>query len=133
MADLDPNVQTLLSVLDDTPAGTLADIVRERIRAIDEPVSERRYPQERARFQMKIAHEIVDGFIQRELQMTERLKTIAGKFDIAAIPVVSGEGPPIDDLIAGQRRETLETFQKAWGALHRNVLEGMTGRDGFQG
>jgi hypothetical protein len=134
LADIDENVQTLLSVLDDTPAGALADTVRERIRAIDEPVEATTiYPRERARNQMKLANEIVTGFIERELNMTKRLKAIAEELEIKAVPVVTGEGTPTDDLIDGQRRQTLETFQDAWGALVRNILDGMAGRDGFQG
>lgn len=134
MADLDPNVQALLGVLDDTPSGGLADAVREAIRSIDEALEEKlRYPRDRALRQMKLANEIVDGFIERELQMTKRLKVIAGEFRIDAIFIGADEGDPVDDLLADQRRNRLLEFQKTWGALYRDIVAGVGGQDGFQG
>lgn len=135
MADLDPNVQALLSVLDDTPAGALADIVRERIRDIDErPEGMVIRSGRRARDQLKFANEVINGFVTRELAMMERLQTAAGKFEIKAIKVMPpNEAGRPDDLISAERRRVLQSFQSDWGTLYESVLDTIEDRDGPQG
>ena len=128
MAEIHPHVQSLLSLLLEGPAAPLALTALAYIQSDDDPedaFDKERFgrdesPRGRGLRQLSVADRIVVDVLKREVALCERLRGIAGEFEIYEVIVTSptldlrGEVGIPDRLLSQERNTAIAQLLEAW-------------------